>query len=66
MYTYNLTCTAGSVSATQSLNVTVAASGGGGALDLSSLLLLVGLLTLYCHTTLQRFECMNCLPESRQ
>ena len=54
MYTYTLSCTAGSVSAAQSLNVTVAnppASGGGGALDLSSLLLLlVGLVTLYCHT----------------
>jgi hypothetical protein len=53
MYSYNLTCTAASVSATQSLTVTVAnppASGGGGTLDLSSLLLLVGLLTLYCHT----------------
>jgi hypothetical protein len=53
MYNYNLTCTAASVSTAQSLTVTVAnppASGGGGALDLSSLLLLVGLLTLYCHT----------------
>jgi hypothetical protein len=53
MYTYDMTCTAGSVSAAQSIQVTVAnppASGGGGALDLSSLLLLLGLLTLYCHT----------------
>jgi uncharacterized membrane protein len=51
MYTYSLTCTAGSVSATQSLKVTVAnPPGGGGALDLSSVLLLIGLLTLYCHT----------------
>lgn len=52
-YTYDLTCTAGSESTAQSLNVTVGnppGSGGGGALDLSSLLLLVGLLTLYCHT----------------
>jgi hypothetical protein len=50
MYTYNLTCTAGSVSAAQSLKVTVAnppASGGGGGLDVGSLLLLVGLLARY-------------------
>jgi len=46
-YTYSMTCTAGSVSAAQSLNVTVAnppSSGGGGALDLYSLLLLLRLL----------------------
>jgi hypothetical protein len=50
MYTYTLTCTSGNVNGAQSLNVTVVsppASGGGGALDLSSLLLLVGLLALY-------------------
>jgi hypothetical protein len=51
LYTYTVTCTDGSVSAVQSLNLTVVApvdpityppaSGGGGALDLSSLLLLL-------------------------
>jgi probable HAF family extracellular repeat protein len=54
-FTYSITCTAGSVSATQSLNVTVAdppppggggGGGGGGALDLCSLLLVGGLLVL--------------------
>jgi hypothetical protein len=57
-YTYTMTCTAGSVSAAQSLKVTVVSpvdanpptSGGGGALDLSSLLLLVGCLALYYRT----------------
>jgi hypothetical protein len=47
MYSYDLTCTAGSENTAQSLNVTVAnppASGGGGALDLNWLLLLAGLL----------------------
>jgi hypothetical protein len=54
MYTYTLTCTAGTVSVVQNLKVTVVApvdaimsppaSGGGGALDLSSLLLVAGLL----------------------
>jgi len=46
VYTYNMTCTAGSVATVQNLKVTIAnppASGGGGALDLGSLLLLVGL-----------------------
>jgi probable HAF family extracellular repeat protein len=49
VYTYNLACSAGSVSAAQSIKVTVAnppASGGGGALDLYSLLLLAGLFVL--------------------
>jgi hypothetical protein len=53
VYTYDITCTAGSESTAQSLNVTVAnppASGGGGAVDINSLLLLVGLLTLYYRT----------------
>ena len=60
MYTYTLSCTAGGVDAKQSLNVTVVApvdritdptaSGGGGALDLGSLLILVGLLALYYRT----------------
>ena len=46
-YAYDLTCTAGSVSAVQSIKVTVAnppSSSGGGALDLYSLLLLLTLL----------------------
>jgi probable HAF family extracellular repeat protein len=56
MVTYDMTCTAGSVSAKQSVKVTVAnppvsanppASGGGGALDLGSLLLLGWLLVVY-------------------
>lgn len=57
LYTYTVTCTDGSVSAVQSLKVTVVApvdpitnppaSGGGGALDLSTLLLLVGSLAVY-------------------
>jgi len=51
VYTYNMTCTAGSVSAAQSLKVTVASQspsggGGGGALDLCSLLLIGGLLVM--------------------
>ena len=53
MYTYNMNCTAGGENTAQSLNVTVAnppAPGGGGALDLNSLLLLVGLLA-QCYRT---------------
>ena len=52
MYTYNMNCTEGSESTAQSLNITVnpPASGGGGALDPSSMLLLVGLLALYYRT----------------
>jgi probable HAF family extracellular repeat protein len=60
VYTYTVTCIAGSVSAVQSLNVTVVApvdaimnppaSGGGGALDLSTLFLLVGSLALHYRT----------------
>jgi probable HAF family extracellular repeat protein len=54
-YTYDLTCTAGSESTTQSLNVTVAdppSSGGGGALDLGSLLLLAVSLAWRCRPKL--------------
>jgi probable HAF family extracellular repeat protein len=49
IYTYNLSCSAGSVSAVQSIKVTVAnppPSGGGGTLDLYSLLLLTLLVLL--------------------
>jgi len=58
-YTYTMTCGAGGMSTAQSLKVEVAnlpalpappASGGGGALDLTSLLLLVGLLALNWRT----------------
>jgi hypothetical protein len=47
-YTYKLTCSAGGVSTAQSLSVTVAepGSGGTGALDFGSLLVLVGLRAL--------------------
>jgi hypothetical protein len=54
-YTYDLSCTAGSESTTQSLNVTVAnppSSGGGGALELGSLLLLAASLARRCRLKL--------------
>jgi hypothetical protein len=48
-YTYKLTCSVDGVSAVQSLNVTVAdpASGGTGAVDFGSLLVLAGVLVLH-------------------
>lgn len=57
-YTYDITCTAGSESATQSLNVNVTAAdppssgGGGGTLDLGALLLLAASLAWRCRQRL--------------
>jgi hypothetical protein len=56
-YRYDLTCTAGSESTAQSLNVNIAAadppsSGGGGTLDLGSLLLLAASLAWRCRPKL--------------
>ena len=58
-YTYTLTCSADGVSSAQSLNVMVvypSTSGGGGTLDLTSLLLLVGLLASYRATLRSRLS----------
>jgi len=62
VYTYNLTCAAGSVSTAKSLKVTVASAspsgggGGGGALDVWSLLLIGGLLVLKLATIFSACE----------